>query len=82
MKIVPLAAAAAAPATSPPGSMARVNPTGASSTGMATSVPSTVVRSDGETVRPGTAICGTNPTSPNASQFARIVRSASAAPSM
>ena len=42
----------------------------------------TVVRSDGETVRPGTAICGTNPTSPNASQFARIVRSASAAPSM
>ena len=61
--------------------MARVKPTGARTTGSETSVPSTVVEIDGDTLSPGTAIDGSKPSSSNASRLARIVRSVSAAPS-
>ena len=62
--------------------MALVKPTGARMTGNDTSAPSTVVESEGVTGAPGTAIFGTKPTASNASRFARMVRSVSAAPSM
>ena len=80
--MVPAASAARAPATSPPGSIIRVKPTGLISIGMETGVPSTVVLRSGPGEPTVTPMRGTNPTDSMASRFIARVRSSPAAPSM
>ena len=82
VKIVPAAPAARAPATSPEGSIMRVNPTGLTSNGIDTGVPSTVVVSSGPGTPSVTPRRGTNPTASIASRLAASVRSCPAPPSM
>ena len=82
MNSVPAPAAARAPATSPAGSIMRVNPTGDMSRGMETSVPSTVVRRSGPGTPVVTPMRGLKPTASTAAVLSRMVCSEPAPPSM
>ena len=80
VKMVPAPEAAMAPARSPCGCIMRVNPTGPSSTGIDTVVPSTVVDSSGGAPE-AAPTRGRNRTAWTASRFASRVRSLPAPPS-
>ena len=76
--IVPAAAAARAMPTSPSGCASRWNATGATSTGIDTVVPSTVVAVDGSAT--STSTRGRSCQRRKASTFSRSVHSSSAPP--